>query len=585
MFSKCLWLFSGCDQILSPQPPTISPPGTEPTLYPDDPLRSNMTENFRSYMDHLSHLTPDTADHITGLSRDGEARWGDSIVDMCSDESDEEECPLDHYADRETRNSASQMQRNPNFPYESLATPRVAWGERPREAWNDELRDPHRMFDQTNPYALFNLPRPGLRGAGGFHHHRRSQPGRQEPAHRHRETTHSCREPGHRDINRQDVIRRKHGGHCQNGSHCHLRHDNSRLCQSHFGLAENQTGCEQLQTSQPHLECEENRSSPTDESLRPRLSQSASQEVNDRFIPPTQLGIVPNDPAVLSNNLDRDSLLELRNRSLQAYRGRNGPELRRFFQPTESSNMLEPNPLPTFSSQESMDTSDSSEDYSDVDILTVPHVHCAEEGNGHTCTGHDHSQANLVRDRKSRIVRPKAVKLENGARQRLDRAISESDDEIIQPCPHSSVDSAIPNSSNVTSQETRNTCISPNLGIPLPGLSPSDNDYHSSESRIRHMDTNQNCIAQPPICHFMANSNKKGQKDKHNSVIRKASHQPRPSTATSSIDLTTSESEGGASGYHGDDRERASSPVVQDVNLASGSDDSDIEVVKIESSR
>ena len=589
-----------------------------------------MTDNFRSYMDHLSHLTHDT-DHVAGLSRESQQRWGDNIVDMCSDDSEDEDCSIDHYSDRETRNGLSRdhTQRNPNFPYESLATPRVAWGERPREAWNDEIRDPHRMFDQTNPYALFNLPHPGLRGAGGFHPHRRRsnvktepQPGRLEPGHRHREPTHTCsrepshshRESGHRDINRHDVIRRRNGSHSQNGGHCHHVHDNIRLCQPRFGIGESQNGCEHLKTSQPHLECEENGSSPTDEELRVRLPQPVSQEVHDRFIPSTEdinaplngaavfannlerdvevhdrfipstdgLSAPLNGALVFANNLERGRLLELQNRSLQAFHRRNSDEsLRGVFQPPESNVYgSRPTPLPTCSSQESMETSDSGEDLSDIDIVTVSRAHCPE-GNPHIWVEHEPKEDRLARDRSSRIIRPKAVKLENSARQRLDRAISESDDEVIR-CPHSNMDGA---TSSASTRDSRNRCISPHLGIPLPGLSPSDNDFHSSESRIRHMDTNQNCIAQPPISHFATNPNKKSQKDKHNSVIRKVSQQSSPNTVASSIDLTTSESEGGASGYPGDERDGAVSPVVQDVNLASGSDDSDIEVVKIESSR
>ena len=603
-----------------------------------------MTDNFRSYMDHLSHLTHDS-DHVASLSHENRSRWADGVVDMCSDDSEDEDCSIDHYSDQETRRSSSRdhAQRNPNFPYESLATPRVAWGERPREAWNDDIRDPHRMFDQTNPYALFNLPHPGLRGTGGFHNHRRRpnvktepQPGRQETGHRHREPTHSCRdashshrEPSHRDVNRHDVIRKRNGSHSQNGGHCHHVHDNSRLCQPNLRNAASQSGCELLQTSQPRFELEETGSSPTNDDLRlNRLPQSTTQEVQDRFIPSTEdLSAPPNGAAgfannlergreiqdrfipsteelsaplngalVFANNLERGRLLELQNSSRQAF-PRQLPLSRGVFQPPESTMFCSrPAPLPTCSSQESMDTSDSGgEDCSDVDIVTVGGAQCPvsgaqcpmngaqcpETGNPHICVGHESRDGRLSRDRSSQIVRPKAVKLENGARQRLDRAISESDDEVIR-CPHSNMEGV---SSSALNLDSHNRCISPNLGIPLPGLSPSDNDFHSSESRIRHMDTNQNCIAQPPISRFATNANKKSQKDKHNSVIRKVSQQTSPNTVASSIDLTTGESEGGPLGFHGDERGGAMSPVVQDVNLASGSDDSDIEVVKIESSR
>ena len=504
-----------------------------------------MTDNFRSYMDHLSHLTPE-ADPISSLESQGQTRWGDNVVDMCSDESDGEDCPVNHYSDSNStgQGQATHLRRNPNFPYQSLASPRVAWGERPREAWNDELPEPHRMFDSANPYALFNLPHPGLRG--NLHHHSRRPHVKTEPLHMHRDNT-----------NRQHVIRRN-------------SRDNLPIpaCRPHFSHRDNHAGHEN--TSPSHVDCEENQSSLSHGNHRTRQPRFGNPEINPSCSIPQSdsLGILPTSTTV---NSDRDPCHITSDLLLESAQSSGGG----VFQARSV--------LPRLSSQESMDTTSDSEECSDVDVMTVPHLHYAHDEIGEACSGHISGNGNLG-SRKSRIIRPKAVKLETGkSSQRFEGPTS--DGNVSRSCSNANVDGAINrNSSSAVTQDSGS--LSPSLGIPLPGLSSNSNDYRSSEARVLHLGTHQHCVAQPQPCHLKVNSSsKKGHKDKHNSVIKcKAVHRACQGT-NGSIDLTDNDPDPTPASYHGDESRRSPSPVVQDVLLASADDDSDIEVVKIESSR
>ena len=476
-----------------------------------------MTENFRSYMDHLSHLTTD-ADPTRRLGAEVEeqTRWGDNVVEMCSDVSDSEDCPVDHYSDRD------HLQRNPNFPYESLASPRVAWGERPREAWNDDVSEPHHMFDSTNPYALFNLPHPGLRG--NIHHHRRKPIG----------LSHVNRDD---KTARQEVIRRK------NGTHSGRIGEPTRAGASHFNLGENQSVLDCRQTSQPNFDCDSHSSVVCENFRRRRQPQFGAPEVQPKInnrcslpLPESEV-VLPKERVVIDESSVRDTYHITRD-SQQA---------------STSAALI----APRFSSQESMDTTSDSEESSDIDIITVPHLHHSHDSNANPCSAH--------REKNNTIVRPKAIKGElNG---QFDRTSSEKT--LSGQCCKTSPQT----SSSVSPDHHR---VSPNLGIPLPGLSASD--YRSSEARVLHMDTHQHCVVQPQPCHIKNMSNKKSHKDKHNSVIK------CKGTPTRSIDLTDSEVDSGRFTEQ-DAAARASSPIIQDVHLGSASDDSDIEVVKIETSR
>ena len=522
--------------------------GAESRRYSNETLPSNMSENFRSYMDHLAHLTSE-ADHLRRLGPEVEdqTRWGDNVVEMCSDESDSEECPVDHYSNRD------HLQRNPNFPYESLASPRVAWGERPREAWNDDVSEQHMMFDSTNPYALFNLPHPGLRGS--LHHHKRKQNVKPELSHMHRDDK----------SGRQDVIRRK------NATHPSRTHETHRKSSTHLNLGDNQSGheIECPQTSQPRFDCESH-SGLVCENFRRRQPQFGTGEIRTRINPRCSSpylesqGMLPSDTVVLDENSMRDTFHITRQGSF-----RGSP------QPSTSGGLCHPR----FRTQESMDTNSDSEECSDIDVMTVPHLHHTHDVNGNPCSGHTHRDK--FSSKSNTIVRPKAVKGESSEVDgRFDRGVSE--DNFSGSCCKTNSENGR-SSMSAVSQDSR--CASPNLGIPLPGLSSSSNDYRSSEARVLHMDTHQHSVVQPQPCHLKNLSSKKSHKDKHNSVIKcKGAHKSFASVDRS-IDLTSNESESASSRFQDDENVRPSSPVIQDVHLASASDDSDIEVVKIETSR
>lgn len=112
---------------------------SNPTPVPDGGVEMtadrNMTDNFRSYMDHLSHLSPEQE------SGPGTSPWqrpsnSDNAVDMCS--SDES---VD--SNRATQGSGEDADSS-MLTYES-------WG---------EDTNPYDVYNPHNPYALFNLPTP-----------------------------------------------------------------------------------------------------------------------------------------------------------------------------------------------------------------------------------------------------------------------------------------------------------------------------------------------------------------------------------------------------------------------------------------
>ena len=485
-------------------------------------------------------------------------RWSDNVIDMYSSDSDDngEAHTCDQGSDGNSRKrecgfqaenghvnsqpvSHSRLRRNPHFPYESLFSPRVAWGERPREAWSEH--QDQSMYDSLNPYALFNLPRSDAVKKDGSLSKRRS-------------TDISGRERHSREDLNSDYASNFHSIHSC-GDLGMDRMNERGISPSTDGRLGIEHG------SHPSLS-ELNRLSP-----QPSTSSGVGGGEGDRM-------------RVLSH-----------------------------------SKLYHP-----FSSQESMDTNSDIEDSSDtdVDIVSVnfnsvtpdsragPYV--VRDNRTLTCVNDNSVQCDVKKSAKNKthtciqgnlgVVRPKAIKLESGQKFLKSNTNSGGNVEITNASYNGSSENLAGNIA------TRN--ISDESTIPS-----TNNDLPSSESRILHMVPNPQVIKanaklQNPTSKVICNNPsrhgkmphasciRKSLKDMHNSVIKGCSPSdmmgaaalPKAAAADTgrSIDLTMGDTddlniETEVSG------ERVDSPIIAEVQLPSASDDSDIEVVRIETNR
>lgn len=564
----------------------ISPIASGSVPYCDDGVSSEMAANFRNYMTHLSQLSPDHDNRHTQLFdtrggvtrlRPGNENWSNSMVDMCSSESDSDdsalECDLpvlnnsrhrsrhlDHdHSDLKVENSgvceihgASHLRRNPHFPYEAIGTPRLAWGETPREAWSDHSDDT--MYDSLNPYALFNLPKSSQRGKR-----------KQKPC--------SCR-----------------------------NHSNS--------------GNRSTSPDNGHGACVRDSR---------RRNRNIASPTNDPYVPHSLTGPIAHEARTLNShgpvgaysrvqddspglNTDSDGCINPRGYSNQ----HEGTP-----QPSTSSGIIghtrygsrilgHSKSLPIFSSQESMDTNSETGESSDTDIDVmsvnqssgVPDVNHSSQKHGHVrfetsrCNHAVESHGNHTHDNNG-IVRPKAIKLESGQKYHT--------------CDNSRCDHHLPNVMSETGSAAKSSIIrrSPhnttdNFERPFQ---PPGHNFPSSESRILHVPSNQPALnnssqmienRQSSVIkdntsrgskNVIPPEKRKTIKDMHNSVIRGRLIVDRSKNSCNerSIDLTGVDTE--ETGTHENSVPRCDSPVLPEVILPSTSDDSDIEVVRIETNR
>ena len=544
-----------------------------PVAYCSDAIPSNMAANFRNYMTHLSQLSPDHDNSRTplfeqagGVTRllPGNEPWVEKMYLSGSDSEDcEMRCDYSRPHNRHEQlsghdrhrgrhgdehgcevHSRSHGRRNPHFPYESFGTPRVAWGETPREAWSEPQDDP--LYDSMNPYALFNLPKANQRG-------KRKQ--------------------------------------------------------------KNQTCTCQSRNSERSL----------DNAVSDTLAVSRIAENRRAAVKPIEhynhnnsncnpmIGPINRD----SHSINRDS------RPMEAYDSadRYAGSLSSSPQPSTSVGVIEhtantrrvslktSKSLPIFSSQESMDTDSETGDSSDTDVdivqceamnhsTAVPITgcdvnngcsNCGVHGQSSTC---NHKSAQRIRENTG-VIRPKAIKLESGHK--------------FHTCE--------PRKTSALTLDTSNNSIFRNQvsGAKTCIHSGADSEqFPSSESRVLQMSSGEGATesSQPSIicenrsCAGSAQkspTSSKSIKDLQNSVIRerffrhpvqRSCDLPRNSEMESdrSIDLTAGDSDESISqdlnvNDNHSNENRTVSPVISEVHLPSASDDSDIEVVKIETNR
>ncbi|KAL4216496.1 hypothetical protein ACF0H5_024219 [Mactra antiquata] len=564
----------------------ISPISTGPVPYCEETVPSEMAANFRNYMTHLSQLSPDHDNHqlyerhatntggsMTRLSSNNE-NWSNTMVDMCSSDSDSDDSTLNcdipvltttrsrHHTDIKVDtdrvcelHGALHLRRNPHFPYESIGTPRLAWGETPREAWSDHSDDT--MYDSLNPYSLFNLPKNNQRGKR-----------KQKPC--------SCQK-------HSNGISGSSGGDSRSTSP-ESGHSNNRMRDTH--TRHNIT------------------SSNNDTYISNTLSSPSNHDRSHG-----NLGVYTQQTTEGNTgglNTDTEACINTRRYS-------NPHETSP--QPSTSSGIIghtrygnrilgHSKSLPIFSSQESMDTNSETGESSDTDVdvmsvnqsSSIPDVkHSAS-----THTTYDTSQYNphIVEPHGARshdnhgIVRPKAIKLESGHKYHTcdnlrcehhspntETATPSSGNSIIRRSPHS-------NSDNYDHQ----------FQVP-------SNTFPSSESRIlqvpssQHALTNNHTVIENrqssvikdnttrSLKNVLPPEQRKTIKDNFNSVIRGRLIGDRSVTSCTerSIDLTGTDIDGSTSSQNS--MSRCDSPVLQEVVLPSTSDDSDIEVVRIETNR
>lgn len=557
---------------------TISPvvtPVPSGLTYCDDTLPTDMAANFRNYMTHLSHLSPDHDNNQAPLFEQrngvtqilpGKELWPDS-KETFSSGSDSDDCemacdfpqtrsqPLQVTSQPEQHSnrhgdeqgcevhSRSHGRRNPHFPYESFGTPRLAWGETPREAWSDH-HDDH-LYDSMNPYSLFNLPKSSQRGKRK--QKRQVCTCQSRNSERNRDTV--AREPA--PISRIVENRRTSAKPTDLYNH--------NTCNQMTRLS----GCDhQMDTFDP--------------ANRYSGSNTTSPQ------PSTSSGVIDHTA-----------------------------KSRRMLNTSKS--------LPIFSSQESMDTNSETGESSDtdVDIVSVNHAaptapclgcdvnrDCSNCGTREICPLHRHSSscghsAQVTRVHESSgVIRPKAIKLESGQKYHTCDPLASCDARMPSSC-NDRASSSIYKKQSVGSK----TCI----------RKASDSGaFPSSESRVLQMASAEgvtessphNVICENPSCATQKSpTNRKSLKDLHNTVIRErmCKHTPAALRSTElqrntdmeaeqSIDLTIVDSDENSStpvnGIDGSGETRAAvSPVISEVNFPSASDDSDIEVVKIETSR
>lgn len=569
--------------------------------YCDDVVPSEMAANFRNYMTHLSQLSPDHDTRGTALFdshgsvtrlRPGIDGWTDSMVDMFSSGSDSEDCSLNCDlpvirnsgnlgGDRSGRmventrvcdiHERSHLRRNPHFPYESLGTPRVAWGETPREAWSETPRDAwsdhadDSMYDSLNPYALFNLPKTNQRG-------------------KRKQKSNSC------------LCRNRSGGLTRNL----VSPDNTRVSQhnnsSHIPLP-------QIEAFSSH-----SRSSPLAHETSnhdQRLDIAAFSHNTDRSRSP-DVGLNRSRA-----NSAQDNCIESQGYISQSQSPKSSSSSNSVAHTQYGNRILgHSKSLPIFSSQESMDTNSENGESSDtdVDVMSVNHASTGLAQNpgsralilpqylheDRPCA-HSSIQSPRVHTHDNLgIVRPKAIKLESGQKSHTcDTSCCEHHPEQRR------LDSGLKGKSVTTRRSVR-----PPENFEQTPTPPADFFPPSSETRVLQVTPDQQIInnnsidnCQPSVIRDNTTRNsaqfiperRKSLKDMHNSVIRGRLWPDRPSNSSNvldserSIDLTggdTAETIGSESNRH-----RADSPVLPEVLFPSASDDSDIEVVKIETNR
>lgn len=541
---------------------SVVPADPGPVNYTSDPVPSDMASNFRNYMSHLSQLSPDHDNTQTTLFechggvtrlRPGNEHWVNN-VEMCSSESEDEDCPMacdyphshtriahrngaisqhtDQHTDSECEIHRSHSRRNPRFPYESIGTPRVAWGETPREAWREHPEDP--LYD---PYALFNLPKSNQR------------------------------------------VKRK-----QKSQMC--------TCQSLSGEQELD------RVVDPRYATRENH--------RPAICER--HRTSNSVISPADPGYEAADVYVVSSSTSRMSPQPSTSSDIVGHTSQG----RKMLGTSKS--------LPIFSSQESMDTNSEAGESSDtdVDIVSVNRASgrtcmgCASNGLCSGCGNHDLSASRVkssvckhhsAQSQNASVIRPKAIKLESG--QKYPTCEPQP---LISPCSareRTTTGMQIGNSVLKKPSSGTKSCIR---------KTNEPETFPCSETRVLQMpsaegvieNTQSNVIREN---HSFLNATQKSQtnskslKDLHNSVIRERFFKHPQGCINSevscsadietgsSIDLTAADSdENGSSDPTGsiapsNERPSAISPVISEVQLPSFSDDSDIEVVKIETNR
>ncbi|XP_062585308.1 E3 ubiquitin-protein ligase Arkadia-like [Saccostrea cucullata] len=124
---------------------------SNPTPVPDGAVDlavdRNMTDNFRSYMDHLSHLSPDQESNASPWQRPNN---DPNTVDMCS--SSDESLDGNQSTQGSNEEAGTDMVTTDNSRRRSFL--RQSFG-----SWGDET-NPYDVYNPHNPYALFNLPTP-----------------------------------------------------------------------------------------------------------------------------------------------------------------------------------------------------------------------------------------------------------------------------------------------------------------------------------------------------------------------------------------------------------------------------------------
>ncbi|WAR29546.1 LOW QUALITY PROTEIN: hypothetical protein MAR_003114, partial [Mya arenaria] len=497
--------------------------------YCDDVVPSDMAANFRTYMTHLSQLSPendnsrtpllDPQSGVTRLLPGNTANWAEESVDMCSSDSESEpDCGLacefgqsrthgrQTARSHRTRHSEDtsydsvgpslgHSRRNPHFPYESFGTPRVAWSDTPREAWHDRSEDP--MYDSLNPYALFNLPKSSQRG-------------------KRKQKMHSCT--------------------------CRLRGSDRRSNDSELigraNSARNTGACGIQQ--QENVGGFYGRESPV-------IQNSGHTEgflANDRYAQAGNTSPQPSTSGLVGNRL------------------------------SHSRNNGHSNSLPIFSTHESMDiNSDSGESTdTDVNIMSIDHQHkdrsamnyefntsCSNCGRS-DCKKHGHHvdnqssyicnscRENSLTHEHVGVIRPKAIKLESGQKyHKCEPTHSESRQSRSRPLGaenrHSCTYHAENRRESVCSHQNDTFPTSENRVLELP--MPNDSLNHAHPQASVNSDNHSNSLRESDVLP----SKSKSLKEIQNSVIKehigigKTKKTQTAEKIQSRIDLTGAENE------------------------------------------
>lgn len=508
-----------CDDTVATDVPSLLPPRPGGT-YLEEPV--DMATNFRTYMSHLSQLSPDQDGSrqplyspSAGPSRMGTGNmvetWPD--VDMYSSDSDGEEYLCSRPQRRPHVHGESRIcsihghghaRRNPHFPYESFGTPRVAWGETPREAWSEHA-DEH-LYDSANRYALFNLPKSRQRG-------KRKQNSGEVCTCSVRPREQPCA------VNAETGIPRAQG-FCEGPTSplpmedrvsCKYKDDRA-FVSSHESAAESGSSSGLMGSSGGLAH---SRSLPIFSSQESMDTTSETGESSDTDADPMSVS-----RGTLSANVSSAAASSCSNTS-RCSKCRSGC----VHQGADS-------------------------------VYSKQH-----KAHGSVSRNHEHSG----------VVRPKAIKLESGRRYKTrdacycDRENANTGRAATGCCKHSQ--RHYPTSAGSGNTRAKHTGVRtiPDQHLELPGLDLETPDETRTVTlgSHRHSDTSTSSPA-----------SRKSLKDIHNSVIKqRLFSQP---SRTEQIDLTGGDAD---VGHHGDESGTVS-PVMPEVHLPS--DDSDIEVVKID---